>query len=108
MFLDLYLFVRDLVTILKLQTFLFVYYDEAIANFSHDITESIEQYTELTNKCNAQRKVFDLVNIVLGRKTVSSLLPQEKYAYYKNHNVSMSNEVLLQKEYLNGGDRKKS
>ena len=97
MFLDLYLFVRDLVTILKLQTFLFVYYDEAIANFSHDITESIEQYTKLTNKCNAQRKVFDLVDIVMGRKTVSSSLPQEKYAYCKNHSVSMSNEVIEKK-----------
>lgn len=102
MFLDLYLFVRDLVTILKLQTFLFVYYDEAIANFSHDITESIEQYTELTNKCNAQRKVFDLVNIVMGRKTVSSLLPQEKYAYYKNHYVPTSNEFFSTKRILKG------
>ena len=43
----------------------------------------------------------------MGRKMVSSLLPQEKYAYYKNHYVPTSSEMLLQKEYLKGG-RKKS
>ena len=42
---------------------------------------------------------------MIERKTVSSLLPQEKYAYYKNHYVPTSNEVLLQKEYLKGGKK---
>ena len=36
---------------------------------SHEITESIEQITELTNagtnECNAQRKVFDLADIAI-------------------------------------------
>ena len=41
------------------------------------------------------------------RKTVSSLLPQEMYEYCKNHYVPTSNEVLLQKEYLMGGTKKK-
>ena len=46
---------------------------------SHEITKSMEQCTKLinagTNECNAQRKVFDLADIMMGRKTVSSLLP---------------------------------
>ena len=58
---------------------MFVFYDEAIANMdsSHEITESIEQYTELTNKSNAQRKVFDLADIMTGRKT-QNLAKSEK------------------------------
>ena len=42
----------------------------------------------------------------MGRKMVSSLLPQEEYAYYKNHYIPTSNEVLLQREYLKGGRKK--
>ena len=42
----------------------------------------------------------------MGRKTVSSILPQEKYAYYKNHYDPTSNGVLLQKQYLKGGRKK--
>ena len=57
-------------------------------------------------KVQYTRKVFDLADIVMGRKIVSSLLPQEKYAYYKNHYVPTSNEMLLQKEYLKGGKKK--
>ena len=37
----------------------------------------------------------------------SSLLPQEKYEYCKNHYVPTSNEVLLQKEYLKGGRKRR-
>ena len=44
-----------------------------------------------------------LVDIVADQKTVSSLLPQEKYEYCKNHYVPASNEVLLQKKYLKCG-----
>ena len=44
----------------------------------------------------------------MGQKMVSSLLPQEKYAYYKNHYVPTSSEALLQKEYLKGGKKKLS
>ena len=42
----------------------------------------------------------------MGQKTVSSILPQEKYAYYKNHYDPTSNGVLLQKQYLKGGRKK--
>ena len=63
----------------------------------------IEKCTELAKKCNVQKKAFDLVDIVMGWKTVYSLFSQEKYAYYKNHYVPTSNAVLLHKEYLKGG-----
>lgn len=81
----LFLFLVDLRFNFQLQfssfeTSLYIFQDKTIANTdsSHKITESIEQCTELTSKCNAQRKVFDLADIVMERKLVFSLLLSRK------------------------------
>lgn len=81
----LFLFLVDLRFNFQLQfssfeTSLYIFQDKTIANTdsSHKITESIEQCTELTSKCNAQRKVFDLADIVMERKLVFSLLLPRK------------------------------
>ena len=42
-----------------------------------EITESTEQCTGLTNECNAQRKVFDLADIVRDERQYLPYFPRK-------------------------------
>ena len=95
MWLALYLLLTDLCLTFPLQfwnckTFLYIFLQLQIRILV------IKLLNPLNNATNWQ--TIDIADIVMERKTVFSLLPQEKYPYYKNHYVPSSNEVLLQKD----------